>query len=276
MKQKPIQVQGNGGISATIIADSINPAGHRLTTMELEYHRFIHSEFMTHRMFSRNAASSRAIPIQTTIDTVRLKPAIPISFGRNKPGMQAKEELVGEELEAAQRVWYTAAMDACNRAQQLVFMNVHKQVGNRILEPFVMMKSVVSFTESDNFFELRNHKDADPHIHELARCMKAAMDYSVPVQKQAGEWHLPYVEDETMKLEDALAISASCCAQVSYRKLDTSLEKAHKIFKQLIESKPVHASPVEHQAMVPREERNWNSTCRNFVGWSQYRSILNV
>lgn len=270
-----IEVIGKGGITARVIADSVNPAGVRLTTFEIEVHRLIWSEFMTHRVFSRNAASSRAIPVQRTIDMVRDNPAVPIAFGKNQPGMQAKENLEGEELEKAREVWIKASQDACCRAQQLLWMGVHKQVINRLLEPFVMMKAVVTATEWDNFYELRYHEDADPHIYELARVTHEAHSKSVPVAKGPGEWHLPYA-DEGLSIEDAIAVSGSCCAQVSYRKLDTSLEKARNIYDKLIHSKPAHASPIEHQAMVPHEMRHWNVFCRNFKGWTQQRAILNV
>lgn len=266
---------GRGNISAKVIADSVNPAGVRLTTFEIEVHRLVWSEFMTHRMFSRNAASSRAIPVQKTIDMVREKPAVPIEFGINQPGMQAKGFLQGEELTSAETIWRRAANDACNNAQALLFKNVHKQVVNRLLEPFVMMKAVVSATEWENFYNLRLHADADPHIFELARVMKLAHLASTPVVKKAGEWHLPYAEPE-LDLQDAIRVSASCCAQVSYRKLDTSVDKAKNIYERLIDSSPAHASPVEHQAMVPHEERGWRAPSRNFIGWVQQRALLNI
>ena len=47
---------------AEVLIDSVNPAGQRLTTFVLRFPRFVLSEFNTHRMFSRNASSSRAIP----------------------------------------------------------------------------------------------------------------------------------------------------------------------------------------------------------------------
>ena len=286
MIQQEIKVVGKGGISAKILADSVNPAGKRLTSFEIEVHRLVWSEFLTHRVFSRNGASSRAIPTQKVIDMVRENPATPIHFGINQPGMQAREELQGEDLEQAKRIWWLAAQDAANRAQQMAHLKVHKQVINRILEPFVMMKAVVTATELDNFFKLRLHSDADPHIYELARVMDQAMKMSTPAQLTAGQWHVPYVTfkdgqywvdaDTPVDLDTAIKVSVSCCAQVSYRKLDTSIQKALDIYNRLIESKPEHASPCEHQAMVPTEIRNLTTPCRNFVGWVQYRSILNI
>lgn len=272
------EVIGRGGITARVVADSVNEVGVRLTTFEIEVHRLIWSEFMTHRVFSRNAASSRAIPVQRVIDMVRESPATPISFGKNQPGMQAKEELIGEDLERARDVWIRAANDAANCAQMLLNAGVHKQVVNRLLEPFVMMKAVVSSTEWSNFYNLRDHTDADPHIHELARVMKQAQQESQPVKLVAGQWHLPYVNDypeDADALEQAIMISASCCAQVSYRKNDPSLDKAKAIYDRLIHSTPVHASPVEHQARVPEIDKQ-RTFCRNFRGWEQQRAILGV
>jgi thymidylate synthase ThyX len=80
-------------IKSEIICDSLNPVGDRLTTFIFEYPRFVHAEFMTHRVFSRNAASSRAIPIEKMIEQVKINPAMPVWWGKNQSGMQAKEEL---------------------------------------------------------------------------------------------------------------------------------------------------------------------------------------
>ena len=258
----------NKQISAKIITDSISAvSGKRITTMELEYPRFIHGEFLTHRLFSRNSASSRAIPVSKIIGMVDENPATPIHWGKNQPGMQAYEELRGEELAGVQSDWREASSDAVMHASVMNHRGAHKQIVNRILEPFQWMKTVVTATEFDNFFWLRNHPDAQPEIKRLAEVMLQALGDSKPNVLRPGEWHLPYVHivqdpytveyaeyydsaelNTKYTLEEALAISASCCAQVSYRKLDDSLEKAKDIFAKLIESKPCHASPCEHQA----------------------------
>lgn len=289
-------------IKVKIIADSKSAVdGKRITTFELEYPRFIHSELMTHRVFSRNAASSRAIPVAKMIEAVRSAPASPIHWGKNQPGMQAKEELSGLALDNAVRLWGVAADNAVDVASMMENYSAHKQVINRILEPFQMMKTVLTATEFDNFFWLRNHEDAQPEIKRLAELMLEAMNNSEPVLLQPGDWHMPYFGGEDagywlqgcgIPLEDALAISSSCCAQVSYRRLDDSLEKAKDIFSKLIESKPCHASPTEHQAtpMVnPRDVRGgcvaaekgvthsdirhylWSG---NFKGWIQHRQLI--
>lgn len=244
-------------IKATIIAHSRSSVnGKEIVTFELEYPRFIHSELMTHRLFSRNAASSRAIPVNKVIEMVRDNPAVPIHWGKNQPGMQAKGELAGCDLDATKSDWITAARTAAAIAERMAGYGAHKQIVNRILEPFQMMKTVVTSTEWDNWFWLRNHPDAQPEIKRLAEVMWEAKEESEPVPLFPGDWHVPYYDngtwiagaEEINTLEEALVISASCCAQVSYRKMDDSLEKAKDIFAKLIESKPCHASPTEHQA----------------------------
>lgn len=242
-------------IEAKIIAHSVSAVdGKEIVTMELVYPRFIHSEMLTHRMFSRNAASSRAIPVKTMIEMVENNPAYPVHWGKNQTGMQAKEELSGVSLGNVKSEWQLAGLMMTHSAKFMDKQGAHKQIVNRILEPFQWMKTVVTATEFDNFFWLRNHPDAQPEIHELARVMLEASAKSEPVLLQAGDWHTPYfgagywLKGCGIALDDALAVSASCCAQVSYRKLDDGLEKAKDIYARLVESEPVHASPFEHQA----------------------------
>ena len=242
-------------IKVKIIADSKSSVnGQRITTFELEYPRFCHSELLTHRMFSRNAASSRAIPVAKMIEMVEQSPATPIHWGKNQPGMQAKEELESQQKNYAIHEWNCAAHEAVGWANTLNARGVHKQVVNRILEPFQMMKTVLTATEFDNFFWLRNHEDAQPEIKRLAELMLEAMENSEPRELEPGMWHTPYYGEGYWgclsgdSLEDALAISSSCCAQVSYRLLDDSIEKARMVYKRLVESSPVHASPFEHQS----------------------------
>lgn len=240
-------------ISSTVIADSINPEGVRITTLELTYPRFIHSELMTHRMLSRNAASSRAIPAKTIRKQVWKEPAVPVHWGQNQGGMQANSQLQGMKLFMAKRFWNLAAKAACILNKGMELAKVHKQICNRILEPFQYMKTIVTSTEWDNFFWLRDHEDAQPEIWALAIEMKASMDISKPTPVNWGQWHLPYANStDAMSLKDRLAISVSCCAQVSYRKSDTSLEKAHRISDRLTSGSRVHASPFEHQAKAER------------------------
>ena len=294
-------------ISAKVIADSINPEGVRITTLELNYPRMIHSEFLTHRVFSRNSASSRAIPIKTMLDTITFNPARPVHWGKNQAGMQAKEELEQPNKIRAQSIWNAAMISSVKFSEQMHDAGVHKQIANRITEPFQHMKVVVTSTEWNNWDWLRFHPDAQPEIKELAEKTINARAKSTPQKLKHGEWHLPYVVskrheadyleyfDETGKqisAHEAIMISASCCAQTSYRKSDTSLEKAETIYKRLIESEPCHASPVEHQAAVidfsyalagdsntwpvgiTHIDREGNLWSGNFRGWVQYRQLV--
>lgn len=296
-------------IKATIIADSISENGIRMTTMEIEYPRFILAELNTHRMLSKNSASSRAIPVASMLEHIRHNTAGPVYWGKNQSGMQAKEQVGSANRSMAEYLWIKARDSAINYALQLTDLGLHKQLTNRITEPWMLMKTVISGTEWANFFWLRNHPDAQPEIAELAAKMYAAYSTSTPELLYSGEWHVPYVNTYRNTIEDqrtyhdangdkiaahdAKIISASCCAQVSYRKNDDSFDKALKIYKQLIESQPAHASPVEHQATpvdsrvfsiyeperwkafgishIDAELQPWSGNLR---GWVQFRKLI--
>ena len=150
--------------TARILLDSLSPVGARLTTMEVRYPRFIHSEMMTHRVFSRNAASSRAVPIKKMIAAVREEPAMPIFWGKNQSGMAAREEIVGDARVRAETEWRRALDNALETAEQLSSSEVdlHKQLVNRILEPFAWITVIITATEWANFFTQRLHADAQP------------------------------------------------------------------------------------------------------------------
>lgn len=271
-------------ISVKIVADSISHSGIRIITFELEYPRIIHSELMTHRLLSRNAMSSRAIPIKKMIEQVQQNPAMPVKFGKNQPGMQDAGEHSAQlgDGYSAEEWWKLAGLSAARFAAEFADAGYHKQIANRLLEPYQRMKTVVTATDWNNFFWLRVDPDADPTIYELAKAMKEASDNSIPDPLEPGQWHTPYVDhvygfediddkecavfegycvlDEENKpvmltLEEALAISASCCAQVSYRVLNTSKEKALDIYEKLVSGNKVHASPFEHQATPMAEYR---------------------
>ena len=299
-----MKITGKGGINAQIIADSCY-ANSRITTFELEYPRFIHAEFMTHRQFSRNAASSRAIPIDRMHQQVKTNMAMPIHWGRNQAGMAAKEEVDEDQRKSAIMNWQVACDMAVHNSRMLALDNIHKQIANRVTEPFQMMKVIVTATEWNNWYWLRNHDDAQPEIHELASIMLQAHEYSQPDELLPGQWHLPYVKaiidpyskaqyfvdsnDTYLTTDQAKAISASCCAQVSYRNSDDSIEKAEMIFDKLINSDPAHLSPVEHQATpmskhihkddewpegVTHFDRYSDAWSGNFKQWIQFRQTL--
>lgn len=292
------------GISAKIVADSISEHGIRLTTMELNYHRFIHSEFMTHRMFSRNAASSRAIPIEKMLEQVQENPAMPIHWGKNQPGMQAREEcnnLVGMDWDyyndwdvkgSREAAWIEASNNARNKALAFSFSGYHKQIVNRLLEPFQYIKVIVTATEWDNFFKLRLHEDAQPEIAQLALRMKEAMGASSPVTLLPGQWHLPYIQEEDClrtTTDNFVKLSVARCARVSMLNHDGSnphVEKDLYLYDRLVGSTPEHASPSEHQACpmpsdvdfttkgVSHLDKYGNYWSGNFRGFLQYRKIL--
>lgn len=263
-------------ISAKIILDSISPQGVRLTTMELVYPKFIHGEFMTHRVFSRNASSSRAIPVRVMLERIRNEPAMPVSWGQNKSGMQAGEEIADPEL--AKSLWVKAATQACTMAEEMLDLNLHKQIVNRITEPFAHIHVLVTATEWDNFFLLRDHKDAQPEIQVLAIEMKNGMAESKPQPIEEGAWHLPFIQyHETLEVDDVDVLkkaSTARCARVSYVNHDGSkpdIEKDIKLYDQLITARPIHASPTEHQATPLDDSAAWSG---NFRGWHQFRKDI--
>lgn len=285
------------GTSAKIIADSISPAGIRLTTLECVYPRIIHAEMMTHRQFSRNAASSRAIPVEKMIRMVQDNPYIPSHWGKNQKGMQAEEELSPQEQAEARAVWTCSMMDAVQRSQALLKIGVHKQLTNRLLEPFLWYTCLITATEWDNFFHLRCHPAAHPEMRAIAEAMRDARDASVPKQLSTSEWHLPYIRDEDYESVMFLAkptdplwvqsqlkkISVARCARLSYLtqdgKRDYNLDV--ELHDRLLVSG--HMSPFEHVAR-PMTSSSYTlrkdiigegpSFCGNFDGWIQYRKTI--
>lgn len=263
-------------IQAKIVEDSIAPSGVRLTTFVLTYPRFIHSEFMTHRMFSRNASSSRAIPVKKSIQMVLENPVIPLAFTRNKAGMQGGDPLDEQASKNATYAWETAMGYAVKYAQMLADLDVHKQYANRILEPFSHITVVCSATDYANFFALRCHPMAQPEIMALADLMYDAYQSSTPKQMGIGDMHLPFVSDEErqeLPQDDLIKMSVARCARVSYLNHDgkkPTLEEDVALYNRLVGSAPIHASPAEHQAIAMADE----SRSGNFRGWIQYRKLL--
>lgn len=255
--------------TAVVIADSISDQGIRITTFQLRYWRAIHAELMTHRVFSRNAGSSRARPSQAIIKQVYNDPWGPLHWGANEPGMQANKQLDDNSLEQAKLVWAETAIDAAISAQYLLNLGLHKQIVNRVLEPFTYIDVVVTATDYANWFALRLDEDAQPEIQQLAQVMKDAMDASKPVLLNPGEWHLPYIlvtdyaeiqnylpyvisKDRPETLLDLLKkISAARCARTSYKAFDgkvASIDDDLSLFDKLMSGNLKHASPTEHIA----------------------------
>jgi len=273
-------------IKAEIIADSLSPAGVRLTTFVLTYPRFIHSEFMTHRMISKNASSSRAIPVATFMEQISKNPAMPSSFSKNCKGMQAKEEIEGQD--EAVKIWLEARDAMMGFVQKLSDLGVHKQHANRLLEPFQHMRVVATATDWNNFFALRTHKDAQPEFRELALAMWEEYSKSMPNQLKKGQWHLPFVtgtdmanvlNDSSLKdgdemVAELIKVSVARCARTSYSTLDgseNSYGKDLQLYDRLVGGSPLHASPTEHQAQATDDSTLRSGNLRGFI---QYRKML--
>ena len=253
----------NTNISAKVVCDSISEQGIRLTTFEIEYPRIVMSEFNTMRAISKNSSSSRAIPVSKMLEHTKSINLKPIYFGSKKSGMQAGDELQGDALEKVKLLWEEALDYASYYSETLDRLGVAKEVCNRLVEPFQLVKVVCTATDWENFFNLRLHPDADPNICMLAYKMYEAMQESKPYLLKVGEWHLPFVNvgwngkgemcyaDDDFNfvvLEQAIKLSAASCASVSYRTEGMTLEKADKIFDMLIKAEVIHSSPFEHLA----------------------------
>lgn len=254
---------------AEVLLDSINPSGQRLTTFVLRFPRFVLSEFNTHRMFSRNASSSRAIPTTKLMQQLREDPVIPVEWGRNQSGMQARVVLDAESARTAEAAWLLARDAALAHADELREAGVHKQIVNRVLEPWMWTSVIVSSTTYDNFFTLRCHPDAQPEIKRLADLMRAAFRASEPLPRAAGDWHLPFTgpDDEALPIEERRQVSVARCARVSYlthvgtRDIDAD----KRLFGQLLDAG--HWSPFEHVAVAAADSTRFN----NFTGWQAFR-----
>lgn len=261
-------------ITAKIIADS-TCNGHRITSFVLEYPRFIHAELMTHRVFSRNASSSRAIPFKTALKRIAANPAMPVHWGKNQPGMQAKDEEV-DDIFKAEQTWLDGLKLMIDIAQNLSDQSVHKQVVNRLLEPWAHIQVLVTATDYENFFALRCHKDAQPEIQALANKMKAEYVNHTPNMIAPGTWHIPFITEKelmTHPINELLMISTARCARVSYglnERKEVPLNKEIELYNKLITQIPIHASPCEHQARAIGK----SAQSKNFLGWQQYRQFI--
>ena len=294
-------------ITAKVLADSVGTHGApRLITLQLRYPKFIHGEFMTHRMFSRNASSSRAIPVERLIRDVIEDPVYPSFWGANQKGMQADAECnVPLQLQAPDdsefwkdpdntdaqlrhcamsrtEAWDEARDRAVHMARTFAKAGYHKQIVNRLLEPFCHINVVVTATHWSNFFALRCHRDAQPEMRMLAEAMRDAIDRSAPRGLVHG-WHLPYVyPDEEGDTTTLIKLSVARCARVSYLTQEgktPSREEDLALYDRLVSSVPLHASPCEHQATPDLRMAGYGrwenpSLHGNLLGWRQYRKTL--
>jgi hypothetical protein len=275
--------------AAEILADSISPDGVRLTSMWVTFPRFILAEVNTHRMLSRNSNSSRAIPPEMQIQKVRENPFVPEIFNKRIKGMGVGESLNDSDAVLAHGVWLDAAAAACMAAEDLCELDCDKSRINRLLEPFLWHSAVISATEWDNFFALRDHPAAQPEFRILAKLMRKAMDESEPLVINYGEWHLPGTPDFPMNevspdWEMWKRVSAGRLARMTSYNLmsedpvENALERAEKLIQSF------HMSPTEHQATpIPGRDVGLLGETTvlgqpyfigNFRGWKQFRKEI--
>ncbi len=273
---------GQEQMQAEIIlaSQSTVPGAKPIYTIRGRYPRPIHGEVMTHRKFGRNARSSRAVPVKTMLLECTTIPFVPWHWGKNQKGMQAGEdcnelvlvdwdhEIDHEERVSREEAWHEARDHACRIAQGYMDAGYHKQMPNRLLEPFAWIDVLITTTDIENFLWLRDHKDAEPHLQDWARLVKQAVSAAEIQWLEPGEWHLPYITADDIAHArmsfgatlcgshgDAIneflrKISAARCARISYKPFDgdASYEKELARYDMLVSSDRVHASPTEHQA----------------------------
>ena len=285
-------------IGARIVADSITDRGCRLTTFILVFPRFILAELNTHRMFSRNSASSRARPFKVMLKDVVDDPFIPIKWMAAHKGMQGTAYLNEADSFAAVEHWLKSRDLAVQQAIELDKMQVTKQLVNRILEPYMWHEVIVTATDYENFFALRAHADAEIHIAALAEAMLLAYNNSTPTRLVAEQWHIPFgdrfdhdklaalvdntsplpTEEQIERLKKEIACAR--CARISYKPFGNEDQYDYaadrKLFRSLVDGG--HMSPLEHCARVMTstefDERYANGYCGNFRGFVQYRKMF--
>lgn len=268
---------------ATILADSITSAGCRLTTFELTFPRCILAEINTHRMLSRNAASSRAIPTEKLIQRVIDDPFIP-DFRKNQKGMQAGADLDEKDAALARKQWLFDRDYAVDSARQFHKLDVHKQYVNRLLEPWMWATVIASATDWNNVWHLRCSEAAEPSFNTIACMARDLLMASDPLPLEVGEWHLPLLFPEDRELlEEATSlyghggvpvpvtarISAGRCSRVSYLTHDgkRDLQEDVALADRMVSAG--HWSGFEHPAQVTGDDKYYG----NFRGFKQLRKF---
>lgn len=255
------------GYYARVVADSISAQGHRLTSMEVRYPRAVHPEGLTHRTFSRNASSNRARGTRAIIREVLTDPVVPVWWGADERGMVATSELSGWRRALAQRLWLLGRYPAVGLALLLDRLGLHKQLVNRVLEPWQWITVLYTATDWENFFRQRCHPDAQPEFRAVAELMRRAYEASTPT---ARIWHLPYVTDAELDgqtLETCIKIAVARAARTSYLGGPQSVEKELSLYKRLATADPPHLSPFEHVATANAD----GAYHANFHGWAAWR-----
>lgn len=298
-----------------------------ISTFLQTYPRWIHAEERTHRVISldeeieialktpvlmsdddmsRNASSSRALPVERMLQDIIDNPAIPLFWGKNERGMQAWTELQGDEKEEAIEKWMLSLRQTIDVAREMIALKVHKQIVNRILEPYSHIRVLTTSVEWLNYLALRDHPDAEPHILRLAQALRSELEREDNIQwLEPDQWHMPFMDitdehgepvilsgtnfAENLALSNGIKLCVSRCASTSYKTVDgfdMSLERACKLHDRLIHHDPMHASPAEHAACADRlldapvhaggmciEWQHQNQHA-NFKGFRQYRHMI--
>lgn len=258
-------------IDCKILKASVSDAGIILSTLELSLPKFLLAQLNTHRVFSRNAASSRAMNSGKLLNA---EPFIPKAFPKECPGMAGKEDLG----QGPKELHLEAFEQAKGVVRKMIAAGVHKEYTNRYLEPFMMVRVIVSSTDWNNFLALRDSPHAQPEMQELAQAMRRKLeviyDRSCGVTQVVlrNDWHLPLTEDivELRKVYTEVEIrmiSAGRCARVSYLNHGARLPQQDLALAERLLGDG-HLSPFEHQA-TPLKGRH-----ANFRGWKQQRLTI--
>ena len=248
------------------------------------------AEFNTHRMLSRNSASSRAVPFETMLKRVQENPFIPMRWMKDHKGMQGAEYFEDpSDIKELEATWLVAKDEAVSMAELLSEQGLTKQIVNRLLEPFMWHTVIVTASEWENFFALRAHEAAEIHIQHLAHMMLDEYNKSTPNLLNVGEWHIPFgkimdedrieheirseMEDPAYQITEEdiaaakLQIATARCARVSYTNYEGKDDYGADIRLHTLLSSMGHWSPFEHCAKAM--EANYFSG--NFCGFEQYR-----
>lgn len=259
-------------VSAKLILYSESKTtGKRIATFVVTIPKFIQAHINSHRSLSRNASSSRAMPAKVIRKRVLQDPFIPIEFSKNRSGMRGGEKITGFSLWLARTSWLLARYIPVFFHWIYEKLNIHKEVLNRLIEPWMFTEVVITATEWANFIKLRGDNTAQPEIQIIAKEIELALNSEKPTVLDFNEWHLPFITEDEMnnlKIEDLLKIATARCARISYKLYNgtvSSLEKDVSLCNKLIEQG--HWSPFEHIAR-PNESQERSG---NFLGWIQYR-----
>ena len=272
------------GYAARVLLDHLSEGGSRITTMVGRFPRFILAEFNTHRMFSRNSASSRAIPVEARARAIMKEPVWPIEWGVNKSGMTADDFLDIYTQRKAEAIWRDIMEMSVDASLQLAALKppVHKQVANRPAETYAYHEVIFTATDNgrgplpwDNFFSQRNHQAAQPEFRYFAAMALEAYLESTPRVVPEGFWHLPFIQpdEEEWDLTMKTRVSVARCARVSYLTHEgvRDPKKDVELFFKLASADPPHMSPFEHVAMAVGSSLHASG---NFRGWQQYRQVV--